>query len=198
MGFSTAHGALLETARTRDGDRVLISGASSSVGRVAIQVATQIGAIPIAVSRSAAGQEELLAAGAAAVVTDGEDLVRTVLRLTGDAGADVTLDLVRGPGQRALLAATRTGGTLVAAGFLDARPTPEPPDERVVVAGYRGFDHLGDPAVIGRMSAFLDEGIRHGSLRPAVDAPIDLDHVVDAHRRLEAGLNRGRKIVVTM
>jgi NADPH:quinone reductase-like Zn-dependent oxidoreductase len=36
-------------------------------------------------------------------------------------GVDIVLDLVRGPGQRDLLAATRTGGILVAAGFLDPR-----------------------------------------------------------------------------
>lgn len=36
VGFSTAYGALVETAGMRAGDRVLIAGASGSVGRAAL------------------------------------------------------------------------------------------------------------------------------------------------------------------
>lgn len=198
VGFSTAYGALVEAAHMQPGDRVLVSAASSGVGRAAIQVAARIGAVPIAVVRTAALAEELRAAGAAFVVDDGDGLVDAVRRLTRGAGADIALDLVRGPGQRALLAATRAGGTLVAAGFLDSRPTSQPRGVPVTIVGYRGFDYLSTPDVLARMISFLDDGVRRGALLPAVGEPLDLEHVVDAHRRLEAGLNHGRKIVVTV
>lgn len=196
VGFSTAYGALVESAGMHPGDTVLISGASGSVGRAAMQIANRIGAVPLAVTRDAGKSEELKAAGAAAVIVTGHDDVADAVRgQTDGAGADVVLDLVRGPGQRDLLRATRRHGRLVAAGFLDPRPTVEPTDGTVDIVGYRGFDYLLDPEVLARMSAFLDAAVP--ALRPAIDIPFDLDHIVDAHRRWENGLHGGKKIVVT-
>jgi NADPH:quinone reductase-like Zn-dependent oxidoreductase len=198
VAYSTAHGALVETARMRPADRVLISGASGGVGRAAMQIANQIGAVPIAVTRHAARSDELLAAGAARVIaTDREDIVDAVHRRTDGTGVDIVLDLVRGPGQRSLLAATRPGGTVVTAGFLDPRPTPDPGDAPVAVVNYRSFDHLLDPLVVGRTAAFLDAGIRRGALRPAIDRLFAIDDVVAAHHHFDKGLHAGKKIVVT-
>ena len=198
VGYSTAYGALVEKAGMRPGDHVLITAASGSVGRAAMQIANQIGAIPIAVTRNAARADELLAAGAVGVIaTDHQDIVETLQHHTGGTGADIVLDLVRGPGQRDLIEAARPGGTLVAAGFLDAHPTPDPGETPVAVVNYRGFDHLLDPAVVNRMAAFLGAGVRLGALRPVIDTVFAIDDVVEAHRRFDKGLHAGRKIVVT-
>jgi NADPH:quinone reductase-like Zn-dependent oxidoreductase len=199
VAYSTAYGALAEVARMRPADRVLISGASGGVGRAALRIAERIGAVPIALTRDAAKTEELRAAGAAQVVATGrEDIAEAVRRHTGGTGADITLDLVRGPGRRDLLRATRPGGTLVAAGYLDPRPTPDPGDTPVTVVDYRGFDHLLDPEVVARMAAFLNAGVRQGALRPAIDSVFALDDVVEAHRRFDQGRHAGKKIVVTV
>ncbi|BCJ37099.1 alcohol dehydrogenase [Actinocatenispora thailandica] len=199
VAYFTAYHTLVETAGIRPADRVLISGASGGVGRAAIQIAQQIGAVPIAVTRATVRVEELLSAGAAGVIaTDRENVADAVHRRTGGTGVDVVLDLVRGPGQQDLLAATRPGGTLVAAGFLDPRPTPDPGETPVTVVNYRAFDHLSDPAVVRRAAAFLDAGVRLGALRPAVDRVFALDDVVAAHRRFDQGLHAGKKIVVTV
>src|ERR1700726_4662745 len=48
VAYSTAYGALVEKAKIRPGDHVLITAASGGVGRAAIQIANQIGAVPIA------------------------------------------------------------------------------------------------------------------------------------------------------
>ena len=198
VGFSTAYGALVERAGMRAGDVVLVAGASGSVGRAAMQLAGQFGATPIAITRDPGKRDDLLAAGAASVVVSGrDDLVAAVRGLTGGAGADIVLDLVRGPGQRDLLRSTRAGGTLVAAGFLDSRPTPEPVDGSVTVVGYRGYDDLLQPEVVARMEAAYRSAVRLGRLSPAIDTTFDVGRVVDAHRRFDAGTNAGRKIVVT-
>lgn len=197
VGFSTAYGALVEAAGLRAADRVLISGASGSVGRAAIQVAGQLGAVPIAITRSSAKVEELRAAGAAEVIaTDRESVVEAVGRITAGRGVDVALDLVRGPGQRELVTATRPGGRVIEAGFLDPRPTPEPVGDAVEVVSYYGFARLADPEVLSRMAAFLNAGVHLGALRPAVDTVFALDDVVEAHRRFDAGLHGGRKVVI--
>ncbi|SFF75854.1 NADPH:quinone reductase [Actinacidiphila alni] len=198
VAYSTAYGALVEEAKMRPADLVLISGASGAVGRSAMQIANQLGAVPIAITRHAARSDELRSAGAAAVIsTDHEDIVDAVHRRTSGAGVDIVLDLVRGPGQHDLLKATRPGGILVAAGYLDPRPTPDFGDTPVTVINYRGFDHLSDPAVVGRMAAFLSAGVSLGALQPAIDEVFPLNDVVEAHRRFDKGLHAGKKIVLT-
>jgi NADPH:quinone reductase-like Zn-dependent oxidoreductase len=199
VAYSTAYGALVEKAGMRPGDHVLITAASGGVGRAATQIANQIGAVPIAVTRHAAKREELLAAGAAAVIaTDQEDVAEAVRRHTGGTGADIVLDVVMGPGQQDLLQAARPGGTLVAAGFLDPRPTPFPRSAPLTIFAYRSFEHTLDAVVVKRMAAFLNAGVRLGALRPAIGHVFALDDVAEAHRHLEKGLNAGKKIVVTV
>ena len=68
MMFVTAYGALIEIAKLRKDEAVIITAASSSVGLAAIQIANLIGATPIAVTRTSAKRKALLAAGAANVV----------------------------------------------------------------------------------------------------------------------------------
>ncbi|MGI5131170.1 zinc-dependent alcohol dehydrogenase family protein [Pseudonocardia sp. CA-107938] len=198
VAFSTAFGALVEKARMRPGDTVLVTAASGSVGRAAMQVANQLGAVPIAVTRDAEKKDDLLAAGAAAVVaTDRDDVVDAVRHHTAGVGVDIVLDLVMGPGQQDLVKAARPGGTLVAAGFLDPRPTPFPMGTPLTIFGYRSFEHTLDAEVVRRMAAFLNAGVRLGAVRPAVDQVFTLDEVVEAHRHLEKGVHAG-KIVVTV
>ena len=199
VAYSTAYGALVEKAGMRPGDHVLISAASGGVGRAAMQIANQVGAVPIAITRHTAKKDDLLAAGAAAVIaTDHADVVDAVRHHTGGTGADIVLDLVMGPGQQELLKAARPGGTLVAAGFLDPRPTPFPGGTPLTVFGYSSFEHTLDTVVVRRMAAFLNAGVRLGALRPAIDTVFTLDDVAEAHRRLGKGLHAGKKIVVTV
>jgi NADPH:quinone reductase-like Zn-dependent oxidoreductase len=197
VGYSTAYGALVEKAKMRPGDYVLITAASGAVGRAAMQVANQIGAVPIAVTRHSATTGDLLAAGAAAVIaTDQADVAEAVRRHTGGAGADIVLDLVMGPGQQELVQAARPGGTLVAAGFLDPRPTPFPASATLTIFRYRSFEHTLDPVAVKRMAAFLNAGVRLGALLPAIATVFSLDDIAEAHRYLEKGLHAGQKIVV--
>ena len=183
----------------RPGDHVLISAASGSVGRAAVQIANQIGAIPIALVRDAVKKDELFAAGASLVIaTDHEDIAAAVLQHTGGNGADIVLDLVRGPGQQELISAAGPGATLVAAGFLDPRPTPFPVGPSLRIFTYRSFEHTLDPAVVRRMSAFLGAGVRLGTLRPAIDEVFAIDNIIEAHRHLENRPQGGKKIVITV
>ncbi|WP_017936341.1 zinc-dependent alcohol dehydrogenase family protein [Nocardioides sp. Iso805N] len=196
VAYSTAYGALVEKAGMRPGDRVLVNAASGGVGRAAIQVANQVGAVPIAVTRNATKEAELLSFGAASVIaTDREDLLEAVLDFTGGSGADIVLDLVNGPGQRELVTAARPDAVMVAAGFLDLRPTT-PPEAPLTFHRYRGFEHTLDSAVVRRMAAFMEAGVRLGSLVPTVGTVLSMDDVAEAHRQLEAGTGAGKTVVV--
>lgn len=198
VAYSTAYGALVEKAGMRPGDHVLITAASGGVGRAAMQIANQIGAVPLAVTRHAAKKDDLIAAGAAAVIaTDQAGIAEAVRHHTGGTGADIVLDLVMGPGQQDLLAAARPGATLVAAGFLDPRPASFPGGTSLTIHGYRSFEHTLDAVVVRRMAAFLNAGVRLGALRPVIGEVFGLDDVVAAHRHLEKGIHTG-KVVVTV
>ena len=199
VGFSTAYGALVELAGMGRDDTVLVTGASGSVGRAAIQIAAALGAIPIALTRDPSKVAALRALGADTVLVTGRDNIPTVTRrLTGGLGVDITLDVVRGPGQHVLLTSTRAGGTLVAVGFLDPRQTPDhPAGSQVDVVNYRGFDYLSRVEVVARMCDFLRSHSGADELRPAIDSTFDLDHIVDAHRHFESGLATGKIVVTT-
>jgi NADPH:quinone reductase-like Zn-dependent oxidoreductase len=86
MTYTTAYGALLETAGLKPGDHVLITGASSGVGTAAIQVARRIGAIPLATTRTEEKRRQLLDLGAAEVIVSGEAR-RPSRRRSGDSPA---------------------------------------------------------------------------------------------------------------
>jgi NADPH:quinone reductase-like Zn-dependent oxidoreductase len=198
VAYSTAYGALVEKAGMRPGDHVLINAASSTVGLAALQVANQVGAVPLAVTRHAARREALLAAGAAeGLVTHGEDVVEAANRLTRGAGADVVLDLVRGPGLADLARAAGRGRTVVTAGWMDDRPASFPTGWPVTVISYASFEHTTDPAAARRIAAYLGAGLRTGALRPTVDRVFRLDEVVEAHRYVEEGRQAG-KVVLTV
>ncbi|GHE92338.1 zinc-dependent alcohol dehydrogenase family protein [Streptomyces fumanus] len=198
VAYSTAYGALVEKAGMRPGDRVLITAASGTVGLAALQIANQIGATPIAVTRHAAKRDGLLAAGAAAVVaTDTEDIVEATRSHTGGAGADIILDSVMGPGLAELAkAAKRFSGTLVTVGWLDPRPAPYP-SVPITTHRYMSFEHALDTAAVRRIAAFLFAGLRSGALSPTVDRVFPMEDIVDAHRYLEQGQQGLGKIVVT-
>ncbi|TJU93135.1 MAG: NADPH:quinone reductase, partial [Mesorhizobium sp.] len=114
MQYLTAYGALIDIARLRGGDVVVITAASSSVGLAAIQIANSVGATAIALTRTSAKKQALLEAGAAAVVVLAEaDLEARLKEIAGPPGVRVVLDAVGGPIFEPLTAAMSKGGILI-------------------------------------------------------------------------------------
>jgi NADPH:quinone reductase-like Zn-dependent oxidoreductase len=196
VAYSTAYGALVEKAGMRPGDHVLITAASSSLGLAAIQVANQLGAVPLAVTRHAAKKDALQAAGAAAVIaTDTDDTVKAARAYTNESGVEIILDSVMGPGLAELATAAKPGGALLTVGWLDPRPATMPMNAPLTIYRYMSFEHVLDPAVVRRMAAFLTAGLRSGALHPTVDRVFSLGEAADAHRHLERGEQVGKIVV---
>jgi NADPH:quinone reductase-like Zn-dependent oxidoreductase len=197
VAYSTAYGGLVEKAGMRPGDRVLVTAASSGVGLAAIQIANQIGAIPLAVTRSAAKADALLAAGASAVIaTERDDLLTAAQEITGGAGVDIILDSVMGPGLADLARTAKIGGSLVTVGWLDPRPAPFPMHP-LTMYRYMSFEHTLNSAVVRRMAAFFGAGLRTGALSPTIDKVFGFDDVVEAHRYIEQGSLFGKVVLTT-
>ncbi|MGW2521948.1 zinc-dependent alcohol dehydrogenase family protein [Streptomyces sp. NPDC001617] len=200
LTYTTAYGALLETAGLRPGDHVLITGASSGVGTAAIQVARRIGAIPLATTRTEAKRGHLLELGAAEVIVTGESapeaVAKEVRRLTGGNGVEVIFDAIGGPGFRPLAEALATGGSMVAYGWLDRRPAEIPRNWPFTLHTYANMRHFTTPADHRRSVAFLNAGLTDGGFRPVVGEVFEgLDRIRDAHRLMESNTHTGKIVV---
>ncbi|MFI6483862.1 zinc-dependent alcohol dehydrogenase family protein [Nonomuraea sp. NPDC050663] len=196
--YLTAYGALVEVGRTDPGDAVVITAASSAVGLAAIQIANHLGAVPVAVTRTAAKAARLLQAGAAHVVAADEgDVAGRVRALTGGKGARTVFDAVGGSGLAELAQTVADGGLLIVYGWLDARPAPLPMNWPLNIHGFAVDSVTADPARMARARAFVEAGLRAGTLNPAIDRTFDLADIAEAHRHMESNDQLG-KIVVTV
>ncbi|MCT9080115.1 zinc-dependent alcohol dehydrogenase family protein [Streptomyces fulvoviolaceus] len=201
LTYTTAYGALLETAGLKPGDHVLVTGASSGVGTAAIQVARRIGAIPLATTRTEAKRQRLLDLGAAEVVVtgevDGSELVaKEARRLTGGRGVEVIFDAIGGPAFRPLADALAEGGSVVVYGWLDRRPAEIPWNWPFTLHTYANMTLTTTPGGRRRSTAFLNAGLSDGGFRPVVAEVFDgLDRIADAHRLMDSNRHTGKIVV---
>jgi len=198
MQYVTAWGALVHVAQLQRGEFVLITAASSSVGLAAIQIANQVGAIPIAVSRTRAKREQLLVAGAAyAVASADEDFVPQIEHITGGIGARVIFDPVGGPFLERLVDVASVGGIVMVYGALSPEPAPFPLfkvlGKSLALRGYLLHEISSRPALLEAAKAYVVAG----TLRPIIAKTFAFEQIVEAHRYLEAGEQFG-KVVVTL
>jgi len=202
MQYATAYGALIDIAALEAGDTLLIPAASSSVGIAAIQMASMVGATPVALTRGGRKREALLGVGAAEVIaTEEQDLVAEVRRITGGKGARVVFDPVGGPTVAKLTAAMARRGILFQYGMLSTEPTPLPLADvlgkSLTIRGYVLFEITNDPRRLERAKQFIIDGLAAGKLKPVIAKTFPLDQIVAAHRYLESNQQIG-KIVVTV
>jgi NADPH:quinone reductase-like Zn-dependent oxidoreductase len=106
-----------------DGDFVIVTAASSSVGLAGIQIVKAQGGISIATTRGSARKDELIQLGAGhVIVTEEEGLVARVHSITGGKGARVVFDPVGGDYINRLAQAMGNGGTIFLYGTLSGKP----------------------------------------------------------------------------
>ncbi|WP_296228474.1 zinc-dependent alcohol dehydrogenase family protein [Ralstonia sp. UBA689] len=202
MQYVTVWGALIDLAKLRHGDAVVITAASSSVGLAAIQVARMVGATAIATTRTNDKAQALREAGADhVIVTQDEDLVARVLDTTHGKGARVAFDPIAGSMLPLLADALSDDGTVIEYGALSTEPTAFPLfpalAKRLSVHGYTYQRVVRDPAKLAAAKRFILDGLASGALKPVIDRVFPLEQIVDAHRYLESNQQFG-KIVVTV
>ncbi|MFJ9349290.1 zinc-binding dehydrogenase [Streptomyces sp. NPDC101237] len=190
-----AHFAL-DRARFTSGETVLVRGAAGSIGITAVQLAARGGASAVAVTTSSAERGARLRDLGATLVLDrsgegGPD---------APAGFDVVVDVVGGPQLPAFLDKLTPNGRYVAVGVVGGQP-PADFGMRLMDAFRKSlsFATFSSDTVPGpdrqavRSSHFADAA--HGDLRTVVHAVMPLDHVVLAHRDMDAGKVFGRVVL---
>lgn len=202
MQYLTAYGALVHYGKIHAGDFVLITAASSSVGIAAIEIAKAEGAVSIATTRTQAKKAELLALGADhVIVTDDEDLVARVQKITSGQLCRIVFDPVLGPGLEALANATAASGTIFAYGALSPKPTPYPLFtalfKHLTLKGYTLFEVVANPELFTKAKQYVFDHLESGEFKPRIDKTFPLAEIVEAHLYMESNQQIG-KIVVTV
>lgn len=198
--YLTAYGPLVEHGALRTGDCVVVTAASSSVGRGAIQMAKLLGCEVVAVTRSPAKVEALRSGGADhVIVASEEDLVSRVAAITGGRGFRLALDPVAGPGLAALAQAAGTAASIVEYGQLSREPTLFPLldvlRKGLAIRGYTLWEITLDPARLARAVDWIGSRLASGALRPVIDRVFALDQIVEAHHYIESGRQNGKIVV---
>lgn len=198
--YTTAYHALRTFADVQPGEYVTVLGASGGLGLAAVDIATALGAKPIAVGGDMTKLAVATARGAlAAVDYTAEDVKARINELT-EGGASVVVDPVGGPYAEPSLRAMRWGGRYVVLGFA-AGDIPRIPLNLVLLKGIRvmGFenrtilDHLPEVAAAHRgevLKLFVD-----GAVRPHVGAVYPLSEISSALGELAERRAVGKVVV---
>jgi len=184
------------------GDFVIVPAASSSVGLAAIQIANYAGATPIALTRTSEKKQRLQEAGARhVIVTQEQDVLAEVMRITEGNGARVVFDPVGGPDFPKLIAALTFQGVAYIYGALNEEDTPIPVLEMIrkmtAIKGYSIRLATGDAERRKAAIEYVTKGLASGALKPIIDRIFKFDEMVEVHRYLENGSQFG-KIVVAL
>ncbi len=116
---ATSHRAIYSRAQVKEGDTVVIYGASGGLGLICVQLASQLGAHVIGIGRKQWKLEQAKVLGAAEIISTLEDetVDKTIKKMTGG-GADICID-VSGHAEmiESACRAIRPGGKVVVPGF---------------------------------------------------------------------------------
>jgi NADPH:quinone reductase-like Zn-dependent oxidoreductase len=202
MQYLTAYGALVPIGGLKTGDFVSIPAASSSVGLAAIQIVRDAGGTAIAVTRTSAKRDELLALGAHhVIVSDEEDYIARIKEITDGKGVRLTFDPVGGPFVEKLAAAAAPGGIVFVYGWLSAQPTPFPLvkalGKGLSIRGYSLHEVSPYPAILGPAKKYIFDRLADGRFVPRIARTFPFEQTVQAYQYLESNQQVG-KVVITV
>ncbi|HST57458.1 MAG TPA: zinc-binding dehydrogenase [Longimicrobium sp.] len=217
VNYLTAWVALMEMARLRPSDRVLVTAAAGGVGTAAVLVATRFGCATVGMAGSDEKLPAIRALGAEAAVNYRDPGFPARLReVAGPDGFDVVLEVVGGEVFRAVWPVIAPFGRVVVAGFASLalqrwnplswlrtwRDLPKA-DIRSLAPASAGLmgTHVGyllaDPPRLTRVWGELMAFVAAHDIRPVVGATFAFDQMAEAHRLMESRRSVG-KIVVRM
>ena len=200
LNYLTAHFALLERGDLREGETVLVHGASGGVGTASIQVAKGYGARVLAVTSTKEKAEYARAAGADDVVLlDG--FKDAVAGLTDGRGVDVVVDVVGGDAFIDSLRCLARRGRLLVVGFAAGQGIPEVKVNRLLLnnldvrgVGWGAYA-MSTPGYMQEQWAALLPLLESGAIDPPIGATYDLGGFGRALQDMDDRLTLGKSVV---
>lgn len=196
----TVYANVFEHGALKAGETLLVHGATSGIGVMAIQMAKAAGAKVIATARGADKAAAAKAMGAdLAIDSSAEDFVAASLAF---GGVDVVLDMVAGPFFARNLETLKTGGRLVhiatQAGASVELNIMALMQKRLVVTGSTLRPRSADEKarLAAAVEAVVWPWIAVGKVKAVVDKTFALEDAASAHAHLESGAHVGKVMLL--
>jgi len=205
IALQTMHDALVTNGRLAAGESVLIQGASSGVGLMAIQIARLKGAgTVLATSRDATRRARLAALGADLALDPTDPTwVERAREATGGKGVDLTIDQVSGGLTNQTMQAAAVQGRIVNVGRLGGFTAEFDFDLHAL----KRIDYIGVTfrtrsveevrAINAAMRADIWDAVEDGTLSLPIDRTFSLAQAAEAQAHMRANAHFG-KIVLTV
>ncbi|WP_316162669.1 zinc-binding dehydrogenase [Bradyrhizobium sp. SZCCHNRI20481] len=205
IALTTMHNAVVSNGALKPGQRVLVQGASSGVGLMAMQIAKLKGASLVVGSSTDAMRRQRLNEFGADLAIDSSDpaWVDQVLQATNGEGVDLIIDQVSGKVANQNLAATKVLGRIVNVGRLGGTHA----DFNFDLHAARRITYVGvtfRTRSIEEVRTIFDEvkkdiwsAVEQRTLRLPIDRVFAFDDIGAAFAHMEANKHLG-KIVVTL
>ncbi|SDL05244.1 NADPH:quinone reductase [Modicisalibacter muralis] len=204
-----AYFGLVDLADVRPGQRVLVTAASQGGGPYTVQLIKALGAEAIAATPFAQDSDYLRSLGAEhVIVTEEQDLVTRVAKLTDGRGVDVVMDALGGPQMNLLGEVLAPRGRLVLYGLQGGNETALPACAAFqkniqffvhCLTSFTGKPQLGIPQNCEALHRALDVIDRMTSdrlLLPQIDSVFPFEDAIEAHRYLEKQCPRRGRVVL--
>jgi len=201
--LNTMHNAVVTAGRMQADENVLIQGASSGVGLMAMQIAKHKGASLVIGTATNAERREKLKEYGADLPLDSKDpsWADQVLEATGGEGVDLIVDNVSGYTVNDSLRCTKILGRIVNVGRLGGFQGEFNFDlhaaRRIDYIGVtfrtRSIDEVRDIARL--MQADLGEAVAQGKLRVPIDSVYGFEQVADALAHMKANQHFGKIVL---
>jgi NADPH2:quinone reductase len=205
VGLQTMHNAVVTAGRLKGGEALLISGASSGVGLMGMQIGKLMGASVVMGTSTHAGRRARLKEFGCDLALDAldPDWPAQAKQATGGKGADLIVDLVSGDAANQNLEAAAVRGRMVNVGRLGGMRG----DFNFDLHALKRIDYVGvtfrtrSPQevrdIIALMRADLWPAVEAGKLSLPIDRTFPLDQIAEALSVMRANEHFG-KIVITV
>ena len=201
VAFATASYSLVELARLRPGERVLIHSAASGTGLAALEIAQWLGAEVWATAGTERKREYLRRRGVPHVLDSrGNGFARQVLEDTGGQGVDVVVNSLAGDAMRHSLQAAARFGRFVELGKRDLWGS-----ETLATAPFRknlSYHAVDMAALIAErpeeFHRLLEAAFHHleaGDWNPLAVEFVEIGQVQEAFHRMAEGQHLGKLVV---
>jgi putative PIG3 family NAD(P)H quinone oxidoreductase len=193
---------VVDIARLRQGQTLLVHGGGGGIGTFAIQLGKALGATVLVTAREPK-HEQLKALGAdLAIDYTATDFVEAVQNFTNGHGADVILDIIAAKYLARNLAALATNGHLVTIGMQGG--TKAELDFRTLMAKRASVSATTLRARPADEKARIVKGVHDqvwplvdaGTIRPIIDRTIPMAEAAEAHRLMEASDHLGKILLL--
>jgi len=203
ISWATSLYGLREIGRVREGETVLVLGASGSTGTTAIECAKALGAKVIACASSEGKRQHCLDHGADQVVDYTQDGWRDEVKAaTNKRGVDAVYDPVGGDTSEAALRLMAPGGRFLVVGFVAGIakiPMNLPLLKRCSIHGVNwGGTVMADPSVVPPVIKTLAEWTMTGAIDPAPTQTYKLEEAGRAFAALFGRRSSGSLVVTTL